>query len=458
MKKNILLTLVLTLVITGFLMAQVPNGSFETKTTVQSPVSILNWKSGHSSATPIYDNGDLGIKIFNYFAFSGSLISDTNTTDFDQAKGFPINGRPDSLYVWINFDITSGDTLLIRTKNRETQNPFGYGELKLTGKELTKKRYGLKIDYPAPGFADSGVIEFDLKVRSQQSNSKVSIFKVELTTAFGGPIPVPNSNLDEWIFKPLETVAQWATTSSTSALRGYYLDSLTEEITNDASLGNQALKINNVRLNGYTYGGSAMAIDVNASLDYQGTISIPKPMFAVSKKYAGLTLDYKYNKTNDNGIISLAMFKDGLRVAKTDYKLPKNGNGFSQGNLILDYGAFTGIPDSASIFIHASEQNLDPKDGSELIVDNIVFKETVSISNTLPNHIQLYPNPANTSFSVISNGATIENIEVLDAQGKTVLNTNHKLNDINITHLAKGIYFVNLTVDGQVYTQKLIKQ
>lgn len=69
--------------------------------------------------------------------------------------------------------------------------------------------------------------------------------------------------------------------------------------------------------------------------------------------------------------------------------------------------------------------------------------------------ITLYPNPAQTSFSIASENE-IEWINVLDVTGKALLQMNGAVHSINIEQLSNGIYFVQVKTPAGISSQKLV--
>lgn len=66
----------------------------------------------------------------------------------------------------------------------------------------------------------------------------------------------------------------------------------------------------------------------------------------------------------------------------------------------------------------------------------------------------IYPNPATNTFSVKNSGATVK---VYSLTGQLMLETKETQN-INIQHLPPGIYQVQIIINGQTHTEKLIKE
>ena len=75
--------------------------------------------------------------------------------------------------------------------------------------------------------------------------------------------------------------------------------------------------------------------------------------------------------------------------------------------------------------------------------------------------IALYPNPANTQFSISINTPEqiVFNVEIKDIFGKTVKSKNNLSNNANIDirELSSGVYFVKIKTDNNEVVKKLIE-
>lgn len=101
----------------------------------------------------------------------------------------------------------------------------------------------------------------------------------------------------------------------------------------------------------------------------------------------------------------------------------------------------------------------------QLRLDNIevTSDQTVGLSETLAdksNLLSIFPNPAHTEFSLITNSDSKGNLQVTDQIGRLVMQKsfNHVLTSFDCSNLPKGIYFVRVTdnSNGSVKTNKLI--
>ena len=77
------------------------------------------------------------------------------------------------------------------------------------------------------------------------------------------------------------------------------------------------------------------------------------------------------------------------------------------------------------------------------------MKQSVSNSN-----INIYPNPTNGLLNINTN-ENINSISIYNIIGKQVLNTIDK-ETINISSLEDGIYFIDITTEKGIYTQRII--
>ncbi len=100
----------------------------------------------------------------------------------------------------------------------------------------------------------------------------------------------------------------------------------------------------------------------------------------------------------------------------------------------------------------------NPGGGYVVILDEIQIVNAGSITaiddvNTL--NIAIYPNPVSNVLNV--EGDDIQQVEILDLNGRTVLTTNQS-GAINISNLASGMYLVRAISNEGVRTVKIVKQ
>jgi hypothetical protein len=72
--------------------------------------------------------------------------------------------------------------------------------------------------------------------------------------------------------------------------------------------------------------------------------------------------------------------------------------------------------------------------------------------------INIYPNPASSHLNIKANNTSlIESIEIKAMDGTSVL-TQKETENIPISHLAAGVYFIDVRYDNRVITKKLVKE
>ena len=71
----------------------------------------------------------------------------------------------------------------------------------------------------------------------------------------------------------------------------------------------------------------------------------------------------------------------------------------------------------------------------------------------------LYPNPATNAVTLEFNNNSVKNISLLDLTGRVVLNTSvsDEKTTLNISNLAKGIYYVRIQTNNKVEVAKIVK-
>jgi len=105
-------------------------------------------------------------------------------------------------------------------------------------------------------------------------------------------------------------------------------------------------------------------------------------------------------------------------------------------------GVVTGITNGTAIIRATSVADTTKFGEIEVIIDI----PTASIDDFVKQHIKVYPNPAVDVLNFDSD-LTLESIEIYDMTGKKVIET--KQTQINIQHIASGIYQVKIVFENQ---------
>lgn len=99
-----------------------------------------------------------------------------------------------------------------------------------------------------------------------------------------------------------------------------------------------------------------------------------------------------------------------------------------------------------------------PTGSGVVYVDNVYFsKAAASVTSFNSASVKMYPNPSVGAFTIES-VKNIENVTIVNAIGQVVLNSEVNSNSFNFnnSNLAKGVYVVQVSIEGVVSTAKLI--
>ena len=97
-------------------------------------------------------------------------------------------------------------------------------------------------------------------------------------------------------------------------------------------------------------------------------------------------------------------------------------------------------------------------DGSIQFIDNFYFykEPTAGLEDNVFNTVKMFPNPAKDTVKFSVNSSEVLDIEIFDMLGKFVLGVNDVQNEVNISGLNSGLYFVQMTLGTQQATKKLV--
>jgi hypothetical protein len=153
---------------------------------------------------------------------------------------------------------------------------------------------------------------------------------------------------------------------------------------------------------------------------------------------------------------------DGINYAITNLVLTADNAKFRANNSwTINWGA-TSFPNGTAI--------LDSPDSFLCVAgtysatfnyDTRAYSFTNLLENTEFNsfNLKIYPNPTHNEWNFTNFNDTIENIQIADVLGKTIINVNPKSKNITIAtyQLNSGVYFARITTSNSVNTLKLIK-
>ena len=139
----------------------------------------------------------------------------------------------------------------------------------------------------------------------------------------------------------------------------------------------------------------------------------------------------------------------------------KSGDGFKHMSSLTTHFGLGSDDIIDNITIYWPSGNIDSWDDQSInsaltLVEN---SAPLRIHQELINDLTIYPNPvANKLTLATKQDLTNSLISVFDIKGKRVLNSRYKNNEINVTTLNTGTYFLRIIKDGKVAKLKFIKQ
>ena len=86
------------------------------------------------------------------------------------------------------------------------------------------------------------------------------------------------------------------------------------------------------------------------------------------------------------------------------------------------------------------------------------WEETTRISEIENAGLKIYPNPVKNELRVESGELRINQVEIVDLSGKTIYKFHNPTNQINVSALSQGVYFVKIETDNGVVTRKFVKE
>lgn len=168
---------------------------------------------------------------------------------------------------------------------------------------------------------------------------------------------------------------------------------------------------------------------------------------------------------SDNGsIIAIGSSKnaDGGTVAGHTKIYENLGGNWIQKGIDIDGIAFdqsgysVGLSGDGSSVIIGAPYNSDSVQYAGQVK---VFEYLTSVeveSNAIDSEINIFPNPA-TAILGIKTDININQIQILDITGKTVISQSYNYNNINISRLTNGVYYLKIKTHNQIITKKFIK-
>jgi hypothetical protein len=88
--------------------------------------------------------------------------------------------------------------------------------------------------------------------------------------------------------------------------------------------------------------------------------------------------------------------------------------------------------------------------------DQLSFGSTAGFNDNIYNAVKMFPNPAKDFVQFSKNSNELLDIEIFDTLGKSLMKFKNVQDEVNISTLGTGIYFVKMTLGVKATTKKLL--
>jgi uncharacterized delta-60 repeat protein len=310
-------------------------------------------------------------------------------------------------------------------------------------------------------FATNGILMLNLV--DNDSFSKIKVLS-DNTIIVAGKTTISNYNEDIILMKLNENGipdTTFGTNAMTSIDFNSGLDSLTELY---------LLPNNKIMLIGNSNGSIAFArlngngiLDTSFSGDGKNTIYISIPNhYSAGVNCVARSLDNKYlifsnPKRNDDSTNNYDLVVARINEDTTfDTSFANNGIFINETRKISEYANGIHFQNDGKILLLAYWWDSTSSAGN---IYRYLNGNTLSIAeeNNIQKDVKILSNPTETTFGVLSE-EEIQKVEIFNIEGKKIKVINYVFNEIDISTIDKGIYFLKIYINDKVAYKKIIKK
>ncbi len=482
MKKNLLLLVLVYIAITAYGQNSVPNGNFE------------NWNSDtydYPQNYPYTSNYDVffqyqlpfnEVKTTNILdAFHGNYAVKISSISFatETAIGYfintnPNNGGPDTwtggipysqipngIRGYYKYNVATADSGLIIVAFSKDGANIGTYFCKVGGIHDTYSLFNFTFSPALSESPDSvmfGATSSDITVSDDGvAGSVLFIDSVSFTGVTSQP-DLMNGDFELWQSQTFYAPDNWS------------IEGAGVNMTADVAAGDYAIELTTYL--GENNGNPKARAGEISNGYWDNSCGCNNGGYPFSNQIDTLVFYYKYAPSgNDSAVINLNFKNNGSDIggrqkyllASVDYQYTEFSFEIGQApdTVIVQISSSNGINDDVSFV------------GSDLIIDEIHFKSqplTTGIFNyENDNNISIFPNPSNGKFQIQNLGFGVQNLEiynvlaekiysVLNFQHQTCLTGRQASNEIDLSSLPKGIYFIKIYNGEKTHTEKIVIQ
>ena len=377
------------------------------------------------------------------------ITADDEETMFENVTGgMPIEGKPNVLYVRMNYDIEVGDSAMAIAMLKKNDVLISKNIYYIKGNtEGSFMDLSFNMNYSLDQIPDTIMLGFT-NISPYDEEIGINNF-VEIDSIwFDNNITIPNSGFSNWITKTAEYPDNWYCNAADFVL---YNEDIQKSVykTEDAYHNDYAICI------------KSYVLDLDTSM------GVIKPfnkagIFNIDHRHQELEFYYKYYPDGiDTARVSVGMYKDGESIAWGSVEITDHVNLWKKGTVNIYYHNQEAIPDSATISITST--TWENRKLSELCIDKICFDgDYIPVEEEFASNLRLYPNPTNDIINISNlNDYNSEcRIKIIDLLGKIHYNCIIDAKSdilIDVASLERGIYIVLLEYKKSTVSKRFIK-
>lgn len=373
-------------------------------------------------------------------AGTDTLFSFITAGEFGQSNGFSFTQSPDSLVGFYKSNVMPGDTAIFLV-NFSTLGVSIYDSVfNFVGTQSTWSRFAFALNFgQTPDSCFIAVASSNaLNGVGIQHGSWLMLDDIGFAGT-GITQTIPNSNFELWTIDTLNSLNDWE-----------YSDAIIQ--TTDNVEGNFALKTETVEIDGDT-----AYVVTNGRISNSGIVG-GQPFVISNDTLIGY---YKYVPAgNDTAAMSLNFVKNGGIINQT-FKIFTTQPTYTSFEVPFNVSQ---TPDSLFIII-ASSALQNKTIGSALYMDDLKLKSIVtSLDEEIEafGEIELDPNPTTDNITVsFHQQSENTNLQIIDQLGRlytqVVVAAGRRSQEIDVSNLKSGVYFLRITKDEKVIHRQFVK-
>ncbi|MFT5724023.1 MAG: hypothetical protein ACI9JN_001140 [Bacteroidia bacterium] len=458
MKKLINSLLALLVVMMANAQQNIPNGNFEDWGVHKTEV-LDNWEvSGNvTSSTDAY-SGSKSLRLENIASNKTRGFVSTGPFIGRKLFGVPYDEQPLSVRFRAKFNLALGDKAQIACIFTLKGNTIAFAGLDIEGSSNdTFAYFSIPITWSLSSNPDSvaiAVSSLNLETQEFNGDGYFIIDDLHFASISTRNKALSNGDFENWSIKTRDNLVSWYTTDD------YFIEISGQEFltplvakSNKGRSGTMGVELTSQSLNGDLVPAMIIVGDKFADIE--------QPTFPMNKRWKYFEGYYQYKPVNgDSAFFTAFLFKSGVPVGGVQFSVDKAASSYTYFSKEITYFS-RADPDSAIVFIMASNPDETRGDGTWLLLDDIKFSDNnSSVFDLRLNKLTVYPNPFKTEINLAGIDQMIgADYTIVDVLGKPI---SHGLLTRNITidlsDQLPGVYVLHISGKHVKTTKILIKE